>query len=138
MTVGIKVDFLWYPIGTSDFLHSFFSTIAMNVEDRKWGSRFPVVMKNMYSGELKVDELNEAKIELEEIEKELKSFPPSRMVWDAEDITKNPPWGNNISPSIKNLADYFITTDGRNLINVMYEAINEAINEKLPMVITTL
>lgn len=24
MAVGLKVDFLWYPIGTGDFVHSFF------------------------------------------------------------------------------------------------------------------
>ena len=27
MTVGLKVDFLWCPIGDGDFVHSFFSTI---------------------------------------------------------------------------------------------------------------
>ncbi|EAH1619706.1 hypothetical protein D4258_13215, partial [Listeria monocytogenes] len=33
MAVGIKVDFLWFSIGTSDFFHSFFSTVCVNLEN---------------------------------------------------------------------------------------------------------
>lgn len=40
MTVGIKADFLWFPIGTGDFFHSFFSTICVNLEGMSWGKRF--------------------------------------------------------------------------------------------------
>lgn len=32
MTVGIIVDFLWFPIGTDSFLYSFFSTICYRLE----------------------------------------------------------------------------------------------------------
>ena len=41
MDVGLKVDFLWYPIGDGDFVHSFFSTISCNFEKGNWGSPFP-------------------------------------------------------------------------------------------------
>jgi len=47
MAVGIIVDFLWFPIGTADFVHSFFSTICFNLEQKKWGSRFPYVMNQL-------------------------------------------------------------------------------------------
>ena len=39
--VGFKVKFYWYQIGSGDFLHAFFSTVAYNLENMKWGSRFP-------------------------------------------------------------------------------------------------
>ncbi|EAH2267933.1 hypothetical protein D4934_14810, partial [Listeria monocytogenes] len=39
MAVGIKVDFLWFSIGTSDFFHSFFSTVCVNLENMNWGSK---------------------------------------------------------------------------------------------------
>lgn len=32
MAVGFKVKFYWYQIGHGDFLHSFFSTVAYNLE----------------------------------------------------------------------------------------------------------
>ncbi|MFR0955253.1 MAG: Imm70 family immunity protein [Roseburia inulinivorans] len=31
--VGFKVKFYWYQIGHGDFLHSFFSTVAYNLEN---------------------------------------------------------------------------------------------------------
>ena len=52
MAVGITVDFYWYQIGTGDFFHSFFSTIAFNLEGGSWGSRFPVFMKDFYDGKM--------------------------------------------------------------------------------------
>ena len=39
MAVGLTVMFYWYHVGTGDFLHSFFSTIAFNLENKKWGSK---------------------------------------------------------------------------------------------------
>ena len=33
--VGFKVKFYWYQIGSGDFLHAFFSTVAYNLENMK-------------------------------------------------------------------------------------------------------
>ena len=33
MAVGFTVGFYYYSIGSADFLHSFFSTVAVNLED---------------------------------------------------------------------------------------------------------
>ena len=38
MAVGFKVKFYWYQIGHGNFLHSFFSTVAYNLENGNWGS----------------------------------------------------------------------------------------------------
>ena len=45
---------------------------------------------------------------------------------DAEDLSLTPPWGNNISSDITDLSNYFVTSDGRDLISVLSEAMNEA------------
>lgn len=65
MAVGFKVKFYWYQIGTGNFLHSFFSTVAYNLENKEWGSRFPIVMNELYQGKAKrkdvvkaIEELN--------------------------------------------------------------------------------
>ena len=52
MAVGFKVKFYWYQIGHGDFLHSFFSMVAYNLENGNWGSRFPVIMIELYQGKL--------------------------------------------------------------------------------------
>ena len=86
MAVGFKVDYYWYQVGTSDFLHAFFSTICIRLENGKWGSVYPKLMNELYQGRLKNQDINEGMEELGRIKKELKKFPPSYVVWDAEDL----------------------------------------------------
>ncbi|WP_240422393.1 immunity 70 family protein [Listeria costaricensis] len=138
VAVGIKVDFLWYSIGTGDFLHSFFSTICINLENGKWGSNYPVIMTKLYSGLLTTEDQNEAKKELAEIQKELSQLLPEKVVWDAEDLSTTPPWGNQISEDVTSLANYYITSDRKDLISVMMEAIDEAIDESVNLEIKSL
>ena len=45
MAVGLKLGSITDEIGTSDFFHSFFLTIAGNLEPKGWGTKFPVIMK---------------------------------------------------------------------------------------------
>lgn len=127
MAVGLKVKFYWYQIGTGDFLHSFFSTIAYNLEDAKWGTKYPFIMKELYSGILKEEHLKNAKAELEEIKNELKEISVSKVIWDIEDLSKPMPWGDNISSDITDLSNYFITSEGKDLITIIDHAIDKAI-----------
>lgn len=103
MAVGFKVKFYWYQIGHGDFLHSFFSTVAYNLENEKWGSRFPIIMNELYYGKVSNENAEKAIKELSIIQKELKEFTPERVVWDIEDLLKEPPLGSNISKDITDL-----------------------------------
>ena len=53
MAVGFKVGYYWFQVGTSDFLHSFFSTICIRLEHGKWGRVYPKLMGELYQGCLK-------------------------------------------------------------------------------------
>jgi len=127
MAVGLKVKFYWYQIGTGDFLYSFFSTIAYNLEDSKWGTKYPFIMKELYSGKLNVEHLKNAKDELEAIKNELKILPVNKVIWDIDDLSKPMPWGDNISSDITDLSNYFITSDGEDLITIIDHALEKAI-----------
>ncbi|EAL9047452.1 hypothetical protein NUE13_001983, partial [Campylobacter coli] len=50
--VGFNINDLWYEIGNGDFLHAFFSNVAYHLEKGNWGSRFPILMNEVYQGEL--------------------------------------------------------------------------------------
>ncbi|XZJ40518.1 Imm70 family immunity protein (plasmid) [Clostridium perfringens] len=113
MAVGLKIDFLWYQIGIPDFLHSFFSTISYNLEESKWGSKYPILMNELYQGKLSWENANKAIKELNLIRKELKKFSPDYVVWDIDDISKLSPWGKNISSDITDLSNYFVTSEKR-------------------------
>ena len=126
MAVGFCVKFYWFQIGTGDFLHSFFSTVAFNLENKKWGSRFPIIMNKLYQGKLEVEDVDKAIEELKVIQKELMAYGPEKVIWDIEDLSKQPPWGKKISKDITDLSNYFVTSDGEDFLSVFFRALEEA------------
>lgn len=126
MAVGFKVKFYWYQIGSGDFLHSFFSTVAYNLENGNWGSRFPVIMSELYQGRLKSEHIDKALEELHVIKRGLQGIAPEKVVWDIEDLSKRPPWGNNISEDITDLSNYFVNSDGDDFLSIFFHALEKA------------
>ena len=124
--VGFKVKFYWYQIGSGDFLHAFFSTVAYNLENMKWGSRFPVIMKELYQGHLPKEHVDAAIGELAVISAELRDLSPDHVIWDIEDLSKQPPWGNDISEDITDLSNYFVTSDGEDFLTILLHALEKA------------
>ena len=133
--VSFRVDCIMYEIGTASFLHSFFSTVAYRLENNRWGSKFPVIMNELYQGKLSYKNVPVAKAELTQIKKDLTMFSPNKVIWDIEDLSKQPPWGNNISNEISSLGNYFITCDGRDFIEVFNMALDLAIEIKKDVII---
>ncbi|MBD0417577.1 immunity 70 family protein [Oryzicola mucosus] len=123
MTIGLKIGATIDEIGSSEFLFAFFSTISANLEKKGWGTRFPVLLNELYSGELPSQRAGTALEELRTVRSELSAIPPDRVVWNYEDRTKGPPWGHDISSDITNMSNYFVTSGGRDLFDVLEEAL---------------
>lgn len=126
MAVGIKVGSVIDEIGTPSFLHAFFSTISAYGEPKGWGSRFPCLINELYQGQLSPASVPAALDELRTAKAILDKLSPSAVVWDIEDRRATPPWGKDISPSIKSLGSYFVTSTGRDLFMVLEEALVDA------------
>lgn len=133
MAVGFKVKFFWYQIGSGDFLHCFFSTVAVNLEKNKWGSKFPVIMNELYQGKVEANHIDEAINELGMIKKMFANYSPDKVVWDIEDMSLQPPWGNNISKDITDLSNYFVTSDGEDFFDLFLSALKKGKELKLPV-----
>ena len=125
MTIGIELGSITDEIGTSDFFFAFFSTISGNLEPKGRGSRFPVLMEKLYKGEVAQGDAVKALSELEIVNKELASLSVDKVIWDIQDRKKMPPWGNNISPDITNLSNYFVTSSGRDFMFSLKEIFEE-------------
>lgn len=125
MTVGIQLGSVTDEIGSGDFLHAFFSSISGNLEADGWGTRFPTLVGKLYGGELHQDDAIAALSELNQVKQDLAQLPPSRVIWDIEHRDKAPPWGGKISADITNLSNYFLTSTGRDLIDVLKEILEE-------------
>ena len=132
MAVGIVVGGREYPIGSGSFFGAFFSTVCVRLESERWGARFPVVMNRLYSGHLAAGEAEAALSELDLIQQGLEAFPPSDLVWDFRDRSARPPWGDRISPDITSLGNYFVTSDGKDLFEVLRAALHQAATENQP------
>jgi 2,3-bisphosphoglycerate-dependent phosphoglycerate mutase len=130
MTVGIKVGSILDEIGTSSFVHAFFSTVSVHCEPNGWGSRYPHLMNELYQGCLPHAHANEALGELLHAKAQLEKLPPSQMVWDIEDRNAQPPWGSNIAATITNLGNYFVSSTGRDLFGLLEEALAAAAEKK--------
>jgi hypothetical protein len=124
--VGFKVKYYWFQVGHSDFLHSFFSTISYHLEPCGWGTKYPCLLKELYNGKLDDKYVSAAIKELEEIRERLKEYKPSEVIWDIDELEKKPPWGENISQEINDLSNYFITSEGEDLINLLLNALKKA------------
>jgi hypothetical protein len=130
MSVALFVQDKSFPVGSADFLHSFFSTISYRLEE-SWGARFPVMMSQLYAGAVSYELLDKLEEELKTARRELEGFAPSEVIWDIEDLSKRPPWGNNIADSITSLANYFTTAlDSEDLFDFLFRVIRYAKKKK--------
>ncbi|WP_439450029.1 Imm70 family immunity protein [Stenotrophomonas sp. ATs4] len=128
MTVGIRLGQITDEIGSRNVLYAFFSTIAGNLEPDGWGSRFPILMRQLYAGRLQQSDAAEALAELHRVRCELAELPPARVIWSFEERIQRPPCGDDIAPDIESLATYFVTAHGRDLIALLAEVF-EALQE---------
>ena len=113
-----------WTVGEDWFLHSFFSTIAYRLEPNGWGSRFPELMKDLYTGRLSPDRFPKAREELATVRSELAERPPEERIFAYEDPDRPTPW--DVPPGASSLADCFLTASDSNLLDVIGQAISEA------------
>lgn len=135
---AFTVKYYIYTIGTADFLHAFFSTVCGRLENDKWGSRFPYLMNELYQGVLSVKHLAAGTEELSQIKQELAQFAPDQVIWDIDDRSLTPPWGDNISNDITDLSNYFVTSEGEDFLTVFAAALDKAQQRNAPLKIQTL
>lgn len=138
MAVGFTVKRYLYTIGGGDFLHAFFSTVCGLLENEQWGSKYPCIMQELYQGELSAEHLQQAVEELAQIKKGLAQFAPDQVIWDIEDRSLMPPWGDHISDSITDLSNYFVTSSGEDLLQVFHSALTKAQQIQVPLCIQSL
>lgn len=90
---------------------------------------YPVIMNKLYWREIPLEYAEIGIAELLSIQEELKNFLPHEIVWDFEDLSAIPPWEDNIASHIKNLSQYFITSSGSDLFEVMLTSFKFAIDK---------
>lgn len=109
-------------IGPGGLLHSLFSTIAVRLEGGRWGSRFPVVMGDLYQGAaLGPAQAARALQEWREVQSGLSALPPSDMVWDYDARAAKAPWGDGHGPHVTSMANHYFTPGGLDIVKEIGE-----------------
>ena len=121
---AFTVKYYIYTIGTADFLHAFFSTVCGRMENGK--------------GVLPVKHLAAGTEELSQIKQELAQFAPDQVIWDIDDRSLTPPWGDNISDDITDLSNYFVTIEGEDFLSVFAAALDKAQQRNASLKIQTI
>lgn len=135
---AFTVKYYIYTIGTADSLNAFFSTVCGRLENGKWGSRFPHLMNELYQGVLPVKHLAAGTEELSQIKQELAQFAPDQVIWDIDDRSLTPPWGDNISDDITDLSNYFVTSEGEDFLSIFAAALDKAQQRNASLKIQTI
>jgi hypothetical protein len=123
MGVGFVVGGVAHEVGSPDFLNGFFATISHYLEPNGWGTEYPELMIHLYQGALGASKAQKVLRDLQAIREQLKGIKPAKIIWDIDDLDAKPPWGNDDGDQDTNLSDSFITSDGRNLFDVLAECL---------------
>ena len=120
----IRIDNIVFEIGSNTSVFSVFGSIAHHLEKREWGSKYPIIMNELYYDGIEVEHLEQGLKEIKEIKEKLKGYAPEQIVWDYEDLDLTIPWINNISSNVTDLSNIFLSPyDRNNILDVIIEAI---------------
>ncbi|HDR7802648.1 MULTISPECIES: Imm70 family immunity protein [Bacillus] len=89
-------------------------------------------------GRLTLQNILKAIEEAKEAREKLKLFSPSEVVWDIEGLSKQLPWRDKSSTNITDLSNYFYTSGGKDMFEMLFKACDEALELEVDLEIETL
>lgn len=122
-------------LGSYEYLTCYFSTISSLLEDKKWGSRFPVLLESL-DAKTKIEPAaaEEMVLELTAIAQELKNQPPANINCNIDTEESNWMLESPFDASADNIYDYFLTMEENNLTKTFYDFAFEAAEENLSLI----
>lgn len=119
-------------VGTASFLYCFYSTLMCQLNGLE---DYSAVKKFLKSGAVDGEFVKRCANELVTIREALSHLAPDQIIWNMDDRSAAPPWGQDISSEITSLGNYFVTSDGKDLFEELIELLNHASDEKESVVI---
>jgi len=114
-------------VGGGNYWNSLMSTVDIRLKNKK---NISYAVNFLHSGECSAEDALETAKQFNIIRDELSKFGPDKIIYDSEDLKKEAPWKDNISPTVTSCANFFTTVDGKDLfseiVNILtYAAVNE-------------
>ena len=128
--ICIKVGNIGLIIGGYQIMSALFYSIAHDLENREWGSKYPVIMNELYYGDMiECDNLQQALAEIKEIKEEFKKLSPREMIMNYDDIIKVAPWEFEFIQEAQSLYDAMRSPDNCNIIDTIILALELGIKQ---------
>ncbi len=127
LRIVLWVDTKRYEVGSPSFFHCFFSTIAYRLENDAWGSVYPRIMLDFYKGRLRYTDAPQALSELDAIQLGFEMMPPEDIIWDYDDLDRQPPWAEGALENTSCAAECFFTPTEEHLFAVLRQAFARSI-----------
>lgn len=101
-------------IGSYAIFHSLYSTIKVNLQQQI--DTICLAVQFLETGKCDANLALETARQFNLIRDALSQFPPHRAVYDCDNPHQVVPWAEKISPVITSCANYYTTSDGRDLL----------------------
>ena len=131
---GLKIGNSVTYIGSPKILQTFLLTIHRELETQGWGSRFPLLLNDLYvSGKIAGDKGKLLKNEMDVVRSEFASSSPDDVIWILnKEIVPAGIFNSNAS----DLTEYFVTQADVNLIDILIRRSDRMIKEQKDIEIT--
>ena len=121
-----------FNLGYEHMVQSFFSTIAYNLENKKWGSVYPAIMKEFYKGKLEPNRIDYAIAEIKDIKNKLSQLNVSKMIYDFEKLDQLP----LIDPKLDiKIDDVYKNDNGERMTDIILKVLTTLRDKKIPLYI---
>lgn len=127
--LDIKAEF---NLGNNEMVKGFFNSIAYHLENKKWGSIYPTIMNEFYSGKLEQKHINKAIQEIKDIKQKLSKIDYTQMVFDMNSVPEEKFISENISIS---LDDIFINNKREKMSDIILIVLKSIKKKKNPLYI---
>lgn len=115
MTIMSEDGKVFVDVGNIEYWNCFYSTIITNLKN--YINDNSLVMSFIKNGSCEHSDCLSIARELNLIKDKLSMLPPDQIVYDYNDLSKEPPWGSSISSIVTSCGNFFTTSDGRDLIS---------------------
>lgn len=102
-------------VGSNDIIPSLYSTMKIRLDDNKETISLALFFLEKYNCAA-ANTLKTAK-QFTFIKQKLSKFPVDKIVYDYTQLEKPHPWLKSLDASVKTCADFYLTADGKNLID---------------------
>lgn len=101
-------------IGTAEIWEAFVGTVKVLLVQEQ--DDIPFALQFLLTGRCDPNQCIESAREMNLVRDRLAQYPPSKIVYNINDLSFVPNWAKTISPVITSCASFFTTSDGKDLL----------------------